>query len=164
MDRAHGRIGFMSTQRRVYRRRHCARRKEALEQLSSASETRIDRADASGGTALLMSIFWLTWASLPTSDFELSPTEWMATNSLRSDYRNGIHARLKSLCRSLPPHGANRHSATANTARHRLLIPEIPILPACTRLHRTSPQAPAGQSRWAERYDGKGNLHFKHAA
>jgi hypothetical protein len=26
------------------------------------------------------------------------------------------------------------------------------------------PQATAGQSRWAERYDGKGNLHFEHAA
>jgi hypothetical protein len=40
----------------------------------------------------------------------------------------------------------------------------ISFLSGSARFHLTLPQAPAGARRWAERHDGKGNLHFKHAA
>ena len=158
MDHAHGRIGFMSTRRRENRRRNSTICEEAF-----ASGTQIDRATARGATALLMSIVWLAWAWFHSSDKDQSPEGWMATNPLRSDHRNGVIAGLISHCSSPPKSGINR-SATVVTASHRSIVPHIPIPSARTRTRRTLPQATAGQSRWAERYDGKGNLHFEHAA
>jgi len=159
MDRALGRIGFMSTQRRENRwqRPNCAARAEVLEHTGSASETRQGCAVANGGTAPLTSIIWLAWAWFHS-------VEWLATNSLLSDLCIGKHVRLGIRCVSPPLVGDGRRPEPATQATHRSSLPHIPHIPARTRLHPSLPQAPAGISRWAERYDGKGNLYLQHAA
>lgn len=159
MDRALGRIGFMSTQRRAsrWRRTNGTVRAEELEQICSASGTRYSRAVAHGGTAPLMSIVWLAYAW-----FHL--IEWLVTNSLLSDLCFGMHVRLGIRSVSPPQGGAGRRWEAATQATHRSSLPHIATIPARTRLHPTLPQAPAGKRRWAERYDGKRNLYFQHAA
>jgi hypothetical protein len=58
-------------------------------------------------------------------------------------------ASLGQLCSQ----GTNRYSPSL-----------ISVLSGSPRFHLALPQAPAGVRHWAERYDGQGNLHFKHAA
>ncbi len=160
MDRALGRIGLMSTQRRErnrWQRLDCAARAGVLGLLASASETRYGCATASGETAPLMSIIWLALAWFHS-------IEWLATNSLLSDHCFGMHVRLGFRSVSPPPTGAGRHPEAATQATHRSSLPHIPNVPARTRLHPTLPQDPAGRRRWAERYDGKRNLYLQHAA
>jgi hypothetical protein len=159
MDRALGRIGFMSTQRRAsrWRRTNSTGRAGELEQICSASGTRYGRAVAHGGTAPHMSIFWLAYAWFHS-------IEWLVTNSLQSDHCIGKHVRLGSRCVSPPQDGAGGHTEATTQATHRSSLPHIPTIPARTRLHPTLPQAPAGKRRWAERYDGKRNLYLQHAA
>jgi hypothetical protein len=158
MDRALGRIGFMSTQRRENRwqRLNCAARAGVMEHNGSAPDTRQGRAIASGGTAPLMSIIWLAWAWFHS-------IEWSATESLLSDLCIGKHVRLGIRCVSPPQVGAGRRPEPATQATHRSSLPHIPHIPARTRLHPSLPQAPAGKRRWAERYDGKRNLYLQHA-
>jgi hypothetical protein len=160
----------MSTQRRENRwqRPSCADRAGAssvlsdvnslgqriLEHVSSTPGTRFGRAVASGGTAPLLSIVWLAFA-------------WLATNSLLSDLRTRMPVRLVLLGipYGLPPvMRAGPRAITDTSAKRRLSIPHIPNLPGSTRVHPTLPQAPAGRRRWAERYDGKRDMYFQHAA
>jgi hypothetical protein len=167
MDRAPGRIGFMSTQRRASRSRRTNRTEcaEMMGQTGSTFGTRFGRSIANGATAPLTPIIWLAWAWLLQCDAGMSPEarDRVATDSLLSDHRFEPLARLNSRCGSPPLKVEGRTEESAPPATHWSSTPHIPKLPARTRLHLPLPHAPAGQNRWAERYDGKGNLHIQHA-
>jgi hypothetical protein len=171
MDLAPGRIGFMSTQRRGNRwqRRSCTecsapgrrflpsgvqRAGPPGEEISGLIARR-DRADASGGTA-------------PPShpgDKYLSPgfSAWLATNSLQSGYRI-VQLVRQDLRLGSPPFGAGRGLETGTPATHGSSLPHIPSPSGFEQLHPTLPRVLAGRRRWAERYDGKRDLHLQHAA
>jgi hypothetical protein len=63
-----------------------------------------------------------------------------------------------------PPFGAGSGEATSTPATHGIPLPRISFPSAPAPLHPTLPRVPAGRRRWAERYDGKRNLHFQYAA
>jgi hypothetical protein len=122
-------------------------------------------AGVTGLTAPLMSIFWLAWAWLCSSDeWSQASTFRVATKSLYSDRRFETFAGLGSLSSSPPPGGAGGCRLSAQRSTHRLSSPHISILPVRSHLRHTLPQAPVGEVRWAERYDGKRDLYFQHAA
>jgi hypothetical protein len=161
MDRAPGRIGFMSTQRREirWRRIRCAGRwgQTFLSPIAQRAS-----AIASGGTA--------------PPDYPA----WFATNSLQSGFRIVQLDRLVQLLfvrfvqlvllvrlvlrHGSPPFGAGPGDAAGRPANHGFSLPHIPSPSGLARLHPTLPWVPAGRRRWAERYDGKGNLYLQHAA
>ena len=163
MDPAPGRIGFMSTQRRENRwqRRSCTAFAGAPEQ--TAPLARQGRADASGGTA-------------PPGNFHLTDIylslwslAWLATNSLQSDRRTTKLVRIVPLeiRRGSPPfiravRSPGRPIGTSASARSSLSF--IPFPSGSFGFPSSLPQIPAGRRRWAERYDGKRDLHLQHAA
>ncbi len=168
MDRAPGRIGFMSTQRRENRwqRRSCTDRAGASGQARSASGMRPCHAFASGVTAPPGAP-----ACFDPSEEDLSPgaPEWWATNSLQTDHFLG--QLVRSVCpgsqdirRWTPPSGAGSRAVTGAVAAPRSSFLPISISSGLATFSRTLPQAPAGRRRWAERYDGKRDLHLQHAA
>jgi hypothetical protein len=158
----------MSTQRRASRsqRNNSTEREEMMEQKGSAFRARFGSATANGVTAPLMSIIWLAWAWLLESGAKASrgALDRVATNSLLSDHRFRTLVRLDSRCGSPPSSAAGRGRLQAAPAKHWSSTLHTPKLPSRTRLHLSLPHAPTGESRWAERYDGKGNLHIQHAA
>jgi hypothetical protein len=80
-----------------------------------------------------------------------------ARNPLQQDTRNQQH--VWSFCPGSPPLGR------AAGSRPLRLIGYPPIPPAVfARLHPTLPDVLAASRSRTERYDGKGNLYFKHAA
>jgi hypothetical protein len=166
MDRVPGRIGFMSTQRRASRtpRINHTERDAIVGQTGSTFGTRFGGVTANGATAPFMSILWLAWTWLLGSgaDAPRGAQDGVATDSLLSDHRFKAIAR-PDRHRGSPPLRAACHERAA-TAKHWLSSLHIPQLPARTRPLPTLPHAPAGENRWAERYDGKGNLHIQHAA
>jgi hypothetical protein len=94
---------------------------------------------------------------------------WLATNSLQSDSRMIkfvwlVHQNIRHSSRSSPPAGNGNRSASGAPATHVALLPHIPFSSGFARLHPTLPLDPAGQCRWTERYDGKRDMHFQHAA
>ena len=159
MDRVPGRIGFMSTQRREnrWRRTNCTGCAKLSGQAFSGLIARYACAIASGGTAP---------PGVPVR---------LATNSLQLGYRivqlvQVVHfvlvvqfVRLEHRLTS-PPFGAGPGAATGTPANHGSSLPHIPSPSGLARFHPTLPQVPAGRRRWAERYDGKGNLYLQHAA
>ncbi len=163
MDRAPGRIGFMSTQRRENRsqRTGCTDCARPSGELIPGLFARTNRVYASGGTAPpgFPAIY-------QPGDEELSlwvPVS-LATNSLLSGYRI---VQLVRHFRALgwPPSTAAWGSATGtNSATHGSSLPHIPSPSGYARLHPILPQIPAGRRRWAERYDGKRDLYLQHAA
>jgi hypothetical protein len=115
-------------------------------------------AGSSGGTAPLLTAFWSFWVRL-------------ATIFLHADKSNGQRVRPAfpaERTASPPPLGASRpqfwHGARGASVSPRSSLPPIPFPsgPAC--LHLTLPQSPAAYQRRAERYDGKRDLYFLHAA
>ena len=143
----------MSTQRRENRwqRTSCTGRVRASEQVSSAQIARQVRANANGGTAP------------PRTSVRL------ATNSLQSDYRSiqivrPVRFFRIDIRRGSPPPGAGNRTDTGSPATHGSSPPPIPFPSGFARLHPALPQIPAGRRRWAERYDGKRDLHLQHAA
>jgi hypothetical protein len=164
MDRAPGRIGFMSTQRREIRWRHirCAGRwgQTFLCPLAQRAS-----AIASGGTAP---------PGFPA---------WFATNSLQSGFRIVQLDRLVQLLfvqlvqlvqlvllvrlvlrHGSPPFGDGPGATAGRPANHGFSLPHIPFPSGLACFHPTLPWVPAGRRRWAERYDGKGNLYLQHSA
>jgi hypothetical protein len=122
-------------------------------------------AGVTGLTAPLMSIIWLAWAWLCSSEEKSQASTFrVATNSLYSDRRFETFAGLGSLSSSPPPGGAGGRRRSVRRSTHRLSSPHISILPVRSHLCHTLPQAPAGEVRWAERHDGKRDLYFQHAA
>jgi hypothetical protein len=147
--------GLMSTQRRANRMRitGCMDGSESHELSSSvfrgsAFSAQFDHAHASGGTA--PPVF----------------QDWLATNSLQSDYRNTQLVRLVSLNirRGSPPPGAGRRAVAVTLKSFGSSISHIPSLSGLARLHHSLPRVPAARSSWTERYDGKRDLHLQHAA
>ena len=153
MDCRPGRIEFMSTQRRVYRlqcmsctnraaereahRDGIPSRASSMQELSDpAPFARLVHAHAGGETA--------SPRSLATTRAKT------ATNSLQEESRS---VRLVQ----------HSHPLKGSTAHWSFPSPNS-ILSGSAHVHPTLPQDPAANGRRAERYDGKGNLHFKHAA
>ncbi len=135
-------LGLMSTQRREPRWQ-CngdESRQELREPSGSAPDMRLSRAAANGQTAR---------PEIPAT---------LATNSLQKDHPLVRHA-LRGGHRGSPPLWTGR-----NESAHRSSLSLLSVLSGSACLHLTLPQAPAGLSRWAERYDGKRDLHFIHAA
>ncbi len=108
---------------------------------------------ANGGTAPLVSIVWSMWA-------------WLATKFLQSDQpiRQLVQPALKVNRRGSPPPGAGRRAAFGIPASPRSSLPPIPFPSGFAPLHQTLPQAPVGYRHRAERYDGKRDMYFLHAA
>jgi hypothetical protein len=116
-------------------------------------------AAAKGETAPLMSIFW-------------SALVWVATKFLHSDHhiRQLVRPVPEADRRGSPPPRVRSRAALGKQASPRSSIPHISYPAGFARTHRTlpqgpiGPQAPAGQCRRAERYDGKRDMYFQHAA
>jgi hypothetical protein len=147
MDRRPGRIGFMSRQRRESCWQFANRmEREGVEgRFCPAPVTRVQCANASSGTARPKTLVPL------------------ATNSLQKDHRIVPLVRQDAR-RGSPPLWTGSHEAYGPPAPLRSCLSLLSVLSGSARLHPTLPYAPAGLSRWAERYDGQGNLHFEHAA
>jgi hypothetical protein len=173
MDLEPGRIGFMSTQRRENRwqRRNCTQRAETSSFLDDRSMLLVWKVsgNASPGPVAQHGRAYAKVGTAPVwlhpSDKDLSPgaPDWLATNSLQSDYNNLQIAR-QNIRRSSPPPGAGCCAAFATSATYRSSLPRFPSPSGFVCLHSTLPQFPAGKRRWMERYDGKGNLHLLYAA
>ena len=118
-----------------------------------ASIARNFSAIANGGTAPLTSIVWSLWA-------------WLATKFLQSDQpiRQLVQPVLKANRRGSPPPGAGRRAALGIPASPRSSLPPIPFPSGFAPLHLPLPQAPVGYRHRAERYDGKRDMYFLHAA
>lgn len=150
-----------------YRRQRtrCAESDGASRLEGLASSAWYDRAAANGGTARP-----IISACFDPSDQSWSPG-WkrLATNSLQLDYRMvrlvwlGVHD-FRHGTRSSPPLGVGRSVDPGTPATHRLFLSFTPSPSGFARIHPSSPFDPAGQCRWTERYDGKRNMHFQHAA
>ena len=161
MDPAPGRIGFMSSERWEdhsspatktcrrevwnHRYRGSCKAGAAAEELESPL-ARLTLVDAGRGTA-------------PPDD-----TAWLATISLASD------CRIVKLVRPVPRFSSPpslRARFVAETGTHAPAGSShafIPVLSGSFGFPSSLPQIPAGRRRWAERYDGKRNLHLQHAA
>jgi hypothetical protein len=188
MDLEPGRIGFMNTQRREdrWQRTSCTHGAGASRHLSSGPIMLHGSAQAKVGTAPPAAPAWFR-----PSDGDLSPgaPARLATNSLQSDYRSLQLVRIVQFvqlarflsrlavqsavqekhekrhnARHSPPYGASVSAATGTLTAPGSSHSFIPSPSGLDRLHPTLPQFPAGERRWTERYDGKGNLHLLHAA
>jgi hypothetical protein len=80
----------------------------------------------------------------------------MAMTSLQKDPRS-----VGLVCPGTP---SFRVVDVGSRATRRHSLSPVSILSGSAPLHPTLPQDPAVDCGWAERHDGKGNLHFKHAA
>jgi hypothetical protein len=178
MDRKPGRIGYMSTQRREIRStpatktsRQGPRNRWRHSICGGLSGETISGSNAGLGCAI---------ASGGTAPPGLSA--WLATISLLSGYRNVQlvllfqlvrlvelvqfvqFVRLQDLRLGSPPFGAGLGAVIGTRANHGSSLPHIPSPSGLARFHFTLPRVPAGKRRWAERYDGKGNMHLQYAA
>jgi len=114
---------------------------------------------ANGRTAPLLSIFW-------------SAVAWMATKFLQSDHhtRQLVRPVPKADRCGSPPLRVRRRAALGKQASPRSSIPHISYPSGFVSIHRSlphgpvGPQVPDGHCRRAERYDGKRDMHFQHAA
>jgi len=94
---------------------------------------------------------------------------WVPKSSLQSDhsYLNFVTPAWnfqQDIRRGSPPLGAGFSAATGTLTTRGSSLPFIPSPSGFTDFHPALPQFPANESRWTERYDGKRDLHFKHAA
>ncbi len=145
----------MSTQRRdtYWLRNRCAHRAGTLRCSGLAPVTRYRHALANGITAR------------PDRPVEL------ATNSLQKDHhlkdrRVGriVAEDVASSKQRTIASGTARSKQAGPPAAHGSSLSLLSISSGSALLHLTLPQAPTGDRRWAERYDGKRDLHFQHAA
>jgi hypothetical protein len=145
----------MSTQKRENRwqRMSCTERAGAGSFPLPSDLARYVCAIANGGTAPLLSIFWSAYA-------------WLATKFLQTDYpiRQLVRPVPTARHRSSPPPRVGRRAALGIQASPRSSLPHISRLSGFAHFRRSLPQAPAGNHRRAERYDGKRDLYFQHAA
>ena len=183
MDRAPGRIGFMSTQRRESRWRQidCSDDAEVLGIAIPDPKTGRVRTYASGGTAP---------PDFPASihpsdeDMSLGAPARLATNSLQVGIGivrlvqfvqlvflvqivqlvQFVQFLRSGLRFCLLPFGAGIGAVPGRPANHGSSLQHTPSPPGLSRLPLTLPCVPAGLRRWTERYDGKGNLYLQHAA
>jgi hypothetical protein len=169
--------GFMSTQRRENRwqRTSCtasARASKAPGDSSSSLEWGVSGQAIPSPLALFRSANATVGTAPPgfparfhPSDEGLSPgsLEQLATISLQSGYRI-VQLVLQELRHGSLPPKASLGEETGTPANHGSSLPRISSLSRLPRLHRILVRVPAGGRRWAERYDGKGNMYLQHAA
>ena len=157
----------MSTQKRVNRSqpRRCTKREGVGCIPIPAHIARYVCAAATGRTAPLMSILW-------------SALAWMATKFLLSDHhiRQLDRPVLQADRRGSPPPRVRSRAALGKQASPRSSIPHSSYPSGLVCIHRSLPQdpvgpqgpigskAPAGYRHRAERYDGKRDMYFQHAA
>jgi hypothetical protein len=164
MDRATGRIGFMSTQRREnrLRRTSCT----GVSGISfSGSNVRLGYAIASGGTAPPDFLVWLATISLLSGYRIVQLVQSVQLIQLVQSVQlvQPVQILRQDLLRHCgSPFGSGSGAKTGRSANHG--FPPPPTLSCLARLHPNLPQVPVGRRRWTERYDGKGNLHLLHAA
>ena len=145
----------MSKQKRACCRQRftCPVRAGKWSGIRSARYARHVWAFAGGATAPFWTAVWLSWA-------------WVATEFLhkvqpiRQCVQPAFEAELPGLP---PPLTAGRIASRGKQARPRSSLPLIPFPLPHSRLHWTLPLDPAQLDR-AERYDGKRDLYFQHAA
>jgi hypothetical protein len=162
MDRA-GRIWMMSTQRREVRPTLAAKICRLGMRLGSWLAKRWDRGEGSENHSPRPSTRnFLAIAASRTAPPETP--ERVATNTLRLNQRNQQPARLAPLDIRLgsPPLGRASFRSPSGQCSPGPLSIHFPAV--SSRFHRASPWAPAALSCRTERYDGKRNLHFQHAA
>jgi len=157
---APGRIGFMSTQRRKGRSTpttETGRRSTRHGSRLALCKYLANRANRLGQANAVL----LTW-DFPASASGLTaylPAQ-AAPSTLQQDTRN--QQPVRSYCPGSPP---VRQAAALRPYFDRLIgYPPIPSPAVFARVHPTLPHVPAAFSCRTERYDGKGNLYFKHAA
>jgi len=146
----------MSRQRRENRRlrTRCPAGAEGLDPSAT-----LGRANLSGGTA--------SKRILP-SDLDLSQRgpKRVATKSLQSDHRiDRLYWIVRSNIRGDCPRFEELTPVAFGVPESLRSSPAPIYSPSgSSRLHPALSEIPAGKRRWAERYDGKGNLHFQYAA
>jgi hypothetical protein len=145
---APGRIGFMNTQRRDDRSR-----------VASCK----DRLGSSGSEAPTYRVESLP-ANAPGQTAPLGAPALAATNSLRMDRANQQPIRL--VCFAFRPGSPPpRQAATQRPSFDRPLgSPPFPISAGYARFHSALPRVRSAFRCPTERYDGKRNLYFQHAA
>jgi hypothetical protein len=94
---------------------------------------------------------------------------WVTKTSLQSDhsYLNIVTAAWNSqqdVNRESPPPGSGFSAATGTLTTRRSSLPFIPSPSGFADFHPALPLFPALNSCWTERYDGKRDLYFQHAA
>jgi hypothetical protein len=130
-----------------WQHRSCARSALVLGHASPAPAALYRRAFATVGTA----------------------ANWVGASSLQSDhsYLNFVTPAgfaQQDIRRGSPPPGAGFRAASGTLTTRRSSLPFIPSPSGFADFHPALPQFPALNSRWTERYDGKRDLHFQHAA
>lgn len=136
----------MSTQRwEVHRQPSASESRAEAPELSSAPVTRFGMTPAVGRTARP----------------EFPATQ--ATNSLHQDHPL-VRCVRPDARRGSPPLLNRRHDDTGTSAGSRSSRPLLSVLSGSVPLPPALPQAPVAKSHRAERYDGKRDLHFLHAA
>ena len=145
----------MSTQRREDSRqqRSCTDVAKGMNQIWFVFIAWFARAIARVGTA-------------PPQAVDRPPAKWLATNSLPLGHRTSklVRQDFRRTPPSSPPTWAARNATTGTPATRRSSLPLTPAPPELERLHPSLPHIPAGKCLWTERYDGKRDLHFQHAA
>jgi len=93
-------------------------------------------------------------------------TNTEATNSLQSDFCTSRYVQVvrPKISRGAFPFWAADRTNFVQIANRRSSLPLIPHPPVLARLHPALPQFPAAKGSRTERYDGKRDLHFQHAA
>ena len=144
------------------RRPHCSDRAGAIAPLA-----RFVCATAGHVTAPLWSALLSIWVYHPSNEnLLLGALVWVATKFLLADQLRGYSVRplfVAGLSGSPRP-PVRRRAAFGSPASPRSSLPPIPFLSGLARLHRILPQAPVALQHRAERYDGKRDLYFLHAA
>jgi len=161
MDLEPGRIGFMSTQRWES---HTAlttedRWRGAMRDWRSLSDT----ACAENCVQLDVARTALQCSSPPMA---LTAPHREATNSLHLDSCTSRYFELfaQEIRRGSPPIWEACHTVASLTASRRSSLPLIPHPSALDSFHPALPQFPAANRSRTERYDGKRDLYFQHAA
>ena len=151
----------MSTQRRYGRRAPTTEfDRRSLRHDSRLAHCKVHRANRSE-LANAVPPTWSLPAANASGQMEHLPVI-AARNTLRQDTRNQQHVR--SFCPGSPPLGRAAGFSPFQLIGYLLGYPAIPSPAIFARLHPTLPDVPAALGSRTERYDGKGNLYFKHAA
>jgi len=160
------RQGFMSTQRRENRDTPAMKTSREVSWFRTQPMGCMERAQDFGETSpILTAQFGHACARGVTAWLGTIPA-MLATNSLQSDDRITPLVRLATLTirRGSPPPGAGTEATAVALKSFGLSTLHIPSSSGPARLHRTLPRVPAAMCCRTERYDGKGNLYFEHAA
>jgi hypothetical protein len=148
MDRAPGRIGFMSTQRRENRWRHigCSVCAEVLGFAIPDPKAGRVRANANGGTAPPDTSARLATISLQLGFRFLQLVQFVRLVCLVQivQFVEFVQFVRTGLRLTSPPFGAGVGAASGRPANHGSSLPHIPSPPGLSRLPLTLPWVPAG--------------------